>query len=473
MIKKSALFLALAAANLVAISQPNALMARSMIPTIDASEAAYDDTSSFDDFIEARPAKKELSQSKRVFDEDGALILTLTRHLQLPAHLERPARVTTANIASDNIDVVLVAAVPMMQATRAYFEPSRAPQPQYLTVNASTNGASNPVPDGANLVEPAMAEHSPVTPPVPRIEPIAQIQVEAVRPIVANPGSKPTQIVIAKKPATIAEVRKAETPIPPPIKGAQIAGSAGLNTPLPIKPLAQPVPGVGTIPGEVSDLRAKPIRVGADRNELVYIALGQLNKIATPFATPQIIDSTGAVSKVVGQDIFFQPINDKPLTVYITNGGVGQSIGLTLVPKANLPAQSIILQPESPAILQSGRTEPEEEIAGDYVSRLTAIMRSLSLGKTPNGYTKSRLPSSVAAGKELVIEPQFKYSGASYDLFSYRIRSIASSPLELREEAFYSESVRAVSFYPHVMLQTGEDTQVFVIADRSQGGAHE
>lgn len=278
-----------------------------------------------------------------------------------------------------------------------------------------------------------------------------------------TPGqaTKPAKIVLLKKVVKTDATAEANS-------ASEIApASAALRLPAPVvKVRAQELPGLGTMPGEASDMRIKSIRVGADRNELVYISLGQLNKIATPFDSPQAIDSTGATLKAVGQDLFLQPASDKPLTIYITNGGVGQSIGITLVPKANLPAQSIVLQPDTPTGSPAVKAEAEEIVSGDYVSRITGLVTSLALGKTPAGFTRSRLPTSVVAAKELVIEPQNKYAGSNYDLYSYRIRSTSSTPLELKEEAFYTQAVRAVAFYPSAMLQENEDTTVFVIADR-------
>ena len=291
---------------------------------------------------------------------------------------------------------------------------------------------------------------------------------------------KPAQIVVLKKAAQantpadgqgvqVLKVRAAgaaeQVPVDAVLRLPVAGQSSGLAQPL-AKVRSQELPGLGTMPGEASDNRIKSVRVGTDRNELVYISQGQLNKIATPFESPQAIDSTGATLKAVGQDIYIQPISDKPLTVYITNGGTGQSIGLTLVPKANIPAQTIALQPDTPSGSAAVKADAEEIVAGDYVSRINGLVRSLALGKTPAGFTRSRLPTAVIAGKELVIEPQYKFAGSSYDLFSYRLRSISTTPLELKEDAFYTEAVRAVAFYPSAMLQTGEETIVFVIADR-------
>ena len=242
---------------------------------------------------------------------------------------------------------------------------------------------------------------------------------------------------------------------------------AVLKLPAPVsKVRTQELPGLGVMPGESSDMRIKSVRVGTDRNELIYISQAQLNKISTPFDSPQIIDSTGAILKAVGQDLFLQPASDKPLTVYITNGGVGQSIGLTLVPRMNLPAQTIVLQPDSPTGSPAVKAVNEEIVAGDYVSRINGLIKTLALGKTPAGFTRSRLPASIVAGAELMIEPQYKFAGSSYDIYFYKLRSISNTPLELKEEAFYTEAVRAIAFFPTALLQAGETTSVYVVADR-------
>lgn len=229
---------------------------------------------------------------------------------------------------------------------------------------------------------------------------------------------------------------------------------------------AQAMPGLGVLPGDVSDMKIKSVRVGTDRNELVYISQTQLNKISTPFESPQGIDSSGATLKAVGQDLYLQPLNDKPLTVYITDGGTGQSIGLTLVPKLNLPAQSIVLQPDAPVSSAQAKAEMEESVPSDYVSRINSTIKQLALGKTPPGFTRSRLPRALAVNGEILVEPQYKFAGSTYDLFSYKVKSTSAVPIEMKEESFYTEVVRAVAFFPSAMLQQGEETMVYVIADR-------
>lgn len=289
-------------------------------------------------------------------------------------------------------------------------------------------------------------------------------------------SAAPAPVVVVPKAGTIA-IPAQKAPGTIKIK-SEVAGGGAITAPaaiklpppVPPKPEAQRLPGLGVTPGPIADNRVKSVKVGSDRNELVYVSQSQLNKIATPFADPKIVDSTGATLKALGQDLFIQPANDKPLTVYITDGGVGQSIGITLVPVANLPAQSIVIEPEA-ATNKNVPSQPaqDELVSSDYVGRLTSHIKQLALGKTPTGFVKSKLVKAVASSPQLVYETQNKFVGPTYDIFSYRLTSASESPIELSEETFYASGVRAVAFYPLAMLQKGETTMVYVIADHAGG----
>ena len=303
---------------------------------------------------------------------------------------------------------------------------------------------------------------------------IAQATVNPTLPVNAASGqaSAPAPVAAVKAPTVLTLKRVKQTPpvAPAPTvasKGDADTSTAALRLPLP-RPRAQHLPGLGNMPGEKSDMRVVTVRVGSDRNEAVYVSLNQLNKISTPFADPQIIDATGATLKAVGQDLFLKPASDSPFTVYVTDGGKGQSTGITLVPRANMPAQSIVLELDNPSATARSSVSPEgyEAVASDYVSRINGIIKTLALGNVPAGFTKGRLPNSVVTGKELVIQPQHKYAGSTYDVYAYKVRSVSTVPLEMKEDAFYADTVRAVAFYPSAMLQTGEETMVFVVADR-------
>lgn len=281
-----------------------------------------------------------------------------------------------------------------------------------------------------------------------------------------------TAVVVPKNGAIVIPLQKQSASPRPDLRSMTVApGALELPLPKPLKPDAQHLPGLGMMPGTITENKVKSVKVGSDRNERIYISLSQLNKIATPFASPKAIDVTGASLKAVGQDIFIQPSSDQPVTIYLSDGGVGQSIGLTLVPMANLPAQSIVIEPESSVMAGPVfQASQDDFVPSDYVGRITNHIKQLALGKTPSGFSKSKLPLAMANNSQMLFETQYKYVGTTYDVFSYKLTSISHSPIELSEESFYTPNVRAVAFYPSAMLQRGEVTNVFVIADH-EGGA--
>ena len=117
-----------------------------------------------------------------------------------------------------------------------------------------------------------------------------------------EPQNKPAKIILLKKNAN------AGLPNAAPTESDHSPASAALKLPAPvIKARSQDLPGLGTMPGEASDTRIKSVRVGADRNEMVYISLSQLNKIATPF------DCTPATMPAV----ILPVVGAVPVTVYL------------------------------------------------------------------------------------------------------------------------------------------------------------
>ncbi|OLP04660.1 TraK domain-containing protein [Rhodoferax antarcticus] len=277
-------------------------------------------------------------------------------------------------------------------------------------------------------------------------------------------------VVIPKKGFIVVPSRKEAPAARAELRASVSPGALDLPLPKPLKADAQLLPGLGMMPGTITENKIKSVKVGTDRNERIYVSLTQLNKIATPFANPKAIDVTGASLKAVGQDIFVQPSSDQPITIYLSDGGAGQSIGLTLVPIANLPAQSIVIEPEAGTMKNlPEQTALDDFVPSDYVGRITSHIKQLALGKTPSGFSKSKLPLAIANNSQMAFETQFKYVGSSYDIFSYKLTSISSSPVELSEETFYTPNVRAVAFYPNAMLQRGQTTNVFVISNHTGG----
>src|SRR5690606_3888875 len=103
-----------------------------------------------------------------------------------------------------------------------------------------------------------------------------------------------------------------------------------------------------------------------------------------------------------------------------------------------------------------------------YTDRIRYLMRSVALGRAPEGFVEGPLPKAVARMGELVAIPDTRYSGSSFDIYKYRVENVSKDVLELDERAFFTESVRAVAIFPNAILEQGQATNIFVLADKTQ-----
>ena len=250
----------------------------------------------------------------------------------------------------------------------------------------------------------------------------------------------------------------------------QLASEVKVTAPPPdpriAKILETPIPGVGAIPG-VASAKNNVVRVGTERNEVVYIAANFPNRIATSFKSPKALGKQGdneEIIKRVGSSLYITPTDLEPIAIFVIGDKPSDPVfSLTLVPK-DLPAQTIIAQLDSAG---SDSTDAKGEITpSSYVEKINYLLKQTALGKTPEGYTVGSLPKSVARGQFISITPQVRYSGSSYDIYRYLVTATGDSPLELKEDIFYTPGIRAIGFFPKTILQKGEESYVFLIHQR-------
>lgn len=116
-------------------------------------------------------------------------------------------------------------------------------------------------------------------------------------------------------------------------------------------------------------------------NEIVRMSGRLLNRIATPFKKPALIDTTDSNGKVVGSDIYYIPSGDKPIGLYIVDSAnTTQTISLTIIPAHDLPGQNLIIKLEDLRAVENlaVATTPEEaEISQPRPNDYTGYVRSL------------------------------------------------------------------------------------------------
>lgn len=223
------------------------------------------------------------------------------------------------------------------------------------------------------------------------------------------------------------------------------------------------MPGIGSYTfTENSVAPAVTISAGANGNQAVSVSSRFPNRFATPFAAPRVIDIESVNIEAVpdGQNIYLLPKSNEPVVIYVTGSEPGdQVISLTLIPKA-IPAQTILLQLDVPG---SARTQKVDS----YTQQLMDLLRKVASGQTPEGYVESKIEQSIAEVSDVNIVPEARYSGTWLDVYRYRVRNNKSETIELSETSFYQKGVRAVSIYPNLQLEAGQETTVYVVADKT------
>ncbi len=212
-------------------------------------------------------------------------------------------------------------------------------------------------------------------------------------------------------------------------------------------------------------------------NEIVKMSSRLLNRVATPFKKPIIIDTSESVSKIVGSDVYFMPTGDQPIGLFIADSAnTSQTVSLTVIPDDAIPGQNLIVKLEDLRTVKSltGATAAETQIAqpkaNDYTSMVRSLLASAAKGTVP-GFTPVPLEGGVARMDDLSIEPELTFAGSVADIYRYRLSNVGSEPIDLVETAFFRAGVKAVSFFPRTSLKPGEQSHVFILADKPQSDA--
>ena len=213
-------------------------------------------------------------------------------------------------------------------------------------------------------------------------------------------------------------------------------------------------------------------------NEIVRMSSKLLNRIATPFGKPVVIDTSSSMAKVVGSDVYFIPSGEQPIGLFIVDqANTSQSISLTIIPSGAIPGQSVIVKLEDLRASNSVASLSEEEAeittprASDYMGFIRSLMAQAVRGKVP-GFNPVPLEGGVARMGPLQVTPEIAFTGASVDLYRYQIFNKSGQNVDLTETAFYRKGIKAVSFFPNIALKPEQSGYVFLLADKPKSAAN-
>ncbi len=285
---------------------------------------------------------------------------------------------------------------------------------------------------------------------------------------------------------------------------AALAGAAGaVELPVvPVSVMANVAPPETSVPGvpapaastpvptliPATEFPAPPLRVTNDKNdiavipgvtEIVPVALGQLNRIVTPFERPELKTTSQAATRVEGSVVYLAPKSETPVGLYLTEkGDESLAISITMVPK-KIPPREIRLQLATEAGVL-GRYSPEKarrwEQAYPYEETLRNAFRLIALGQIPSGYA---LRPSVPQARRRCAHGDARRSGILFDFERAQmligahlevtvgvVHNTGDRPVELKESWCAGEEVAAVAFWPEVVLEPGQATEVYVAFQR-------
>lgn len=208
-------------------------------------------------------------------------------------------------------------------------------------------------------------------------------------------------------------------------------------------------------------------------NEVVKLSGKLLNRIATPFAKPVVIDTSESLSKVVGSDVYYIPAGNSPIGLYIVDqSNTAQTISLTVIPVQDIPGQNIIAKMEDLRTVKNLAAEDSADVEAiqqpkpsEYTGYVRMIMTQAVRGKIV-GFTPVPIEGGVAKIGDLEVVPELSFTGAVVDVYRYAISNKGNERIDLTESAFYKKGVKAISFFPRLSLNSGESGYVFLLADK-------
>lgn len=251
-----------------------------------------------------------------------------------------------------------------------------------------------------------------------------------------------------------------------------------------------PEPPLAEVPRETRNNTPLAVVLTPGVNEIINASIGHINRIVTPFPSPEVRTTSSAEISVHENVLYVAPQSEQPVTMYITQSGdEALALSITLNPRRIPPVEARLkVAGHEEGFVVAADVDPLEAFEDvPYVTSLRIVMRALALGEVPSGYSlrHAQLFEEVCAappGLDAYTDGQivFDFSraqrieGASLIATIGRVtyRQPAENggylpPIELNELWCADSETAAVAFWPAPLLYTGESAEVFVVRRRA------
>ncbi|WP_432780582.1 type-F conjugative transfer system secretin TraK (plasmid) [Pseudomonas corrugata] len=215
-------------------------------------------------------------------------------------------------------------------------------------------------------------------------------------------------------------------------------------------------------------------------NTLIPISRGQMNRLVTPFETPNVQTVSTADITIKENVIYVTTSEDKPVTMYVTpDEDESVAISLTLLPQSVPPIQANLIlaksvqglasvTPGSASTTYSGQAKKWER-SQPYMDTLRSLMREMALGKLPRGYTfgaltnGNRIPACAQPSLSFDFSKSQLIEGHDFRVYVATAENVSAKTIEFDHGSCTHPQRAAVSAWPDEVLEPGQKTEVFVV----------
>jgi conjugal transfer pilus assembly protein TraK len=241
---------------------------------------------------------------------------------------------------------------------------------------------------------------------------------------------------------------------------------------------------VGKAPAAILALGPKTIRVSPGTTAIVEVAIDHLNRIVTPFASPQVRTVSRATTQVDGNAIYVATASEEPVSLFITEAGdTAAAISLTLAPRHIPPREVRLVLTGTPVRTAAPTVKPPRPLVRNdqpYVEHIASAFRALAQNRVPPGYALRK----VGRGQRLnCLQPGLSvttaqvFEGRGLRILAAKARNRGKESIVLDEHRCGAGSgtlVAAVAAWPRSRLAPGEEAELYVAmrpgeSDRERG----
>jgi len=233
-------------------------------------------------------------------------------------------------------------------------------------------------------------------------------------------------------------------------------------------------PEVGKAPAAALALGPKTIRVSPGTTAIVEVAIDHLNRIVTPFTSPQVRTVSRATTQVDGNAIYVATASEEPVSLFITEAGdTATAISLTLAPRHIPPREVrlVLTGGVAPVRIATPALKPPRPLVRNdqpYVEHIASIFRALAQNWVPPGYGLRKVGRGERLDcrqPNLAVTTAQVFEGQGLHILAAKARNQGKQSIVLEEHRCGAGSgtvVAAVAAWPRSRLAPGEETELYV-----------